>query len=94
MVWIPINPIIIRKGWDMKGVSMCKAVESFIQEGKAEGLAEGKAEGKAEGIAENQKNNVTWLLKQGILTIEQIAEGLEIPLEEVLKIKEEISSQN
>ena len=94
MVWIPINPIIIRKGWDMKGVSMCKAVESFIQEGKAEGLAEGKAEGKAEGIAENQKNNVTGLLKQGILTIEQIAEGLEIPLEEVLKIKEEISSQN
>lgn len=75
-------------------VDMCKAVESFIQEGKAEGLAEGKAEGKAEGIAENQKNNVTGLLKQGILTIEQIAEGLEIPLEEVLKIKEEISSQN
>ena len=75
-------------------VDMCKAVESFIQEGKAEGLAEGKAEGKAEGIAENQKNNVTGLLKQGILTIEQIAEGLEMPLEEVLKIKEEISSQN
>ena len=65
-------------GAEQEVVDMCKAVEGFIQEGKAEG----------------KKITVIGFLKQGILSAEQIAEASELPLEEVLKIKEEISSQN
>ena len=58
-----------------------------LAEGRAEGRAEGIAEGRAEGIAEAKRSAVIKALKRGKLTVEEIAEDNDLPLEEVLKIQ-------
>ena len=58
-------------------------------EGRAEGRAEGIAEGHAEGLAEAKRSAVIKALKRGKLTVEEIAEDNDLPLDEVLKIQKE-----
>ena len=51
-------------------------------EGRAEGRAEGMKQGRAEGRAEEKKAIARNLLAMG-LTIEQVAQGSGLPIEEV-----------
>gem|GEM_PF-4617188 len=60
-----------------------------LAEGRAEGRAEGIAEGHAEGLAEAKRSAVIKALKRGKLTVEEIAEDNDLPLDEVLKIQKE-----
>lgn len=66
------------------------AREEGLAEGREVGLAEGKAEGHAEGIIEGERankiKNARNLLEMNVLSIEQIAKAVELPVEEVLKI--------
>ena len=58
-------------------------------EGHAEGLEEGRAEGLEKGRAEGQhkeKEETVWRLKKMGLTLEQIAEGANMTIEEVSSI--------
>ena len=63
-----------------------EAREKGHAEGRAEGMkqgrAEGHAEGRAEGRAEEKKAIARNLLAMG-LTIEQVAQGSGLPIEEV-----------
>ncbi len=65
----------------MFGLSDLKQTRVY-QEGKEEGKEEGKKEGKEEGRVELQIESIPRLLKLG-LSIEQIAQGLDLDLEEV-----------
>jgi hypothetical protein len=57
-------------------------------EGYKEGYAEGYAKGLAEGKAEQESIAIPRLLESGLLTPEQIAEILQVPLERVLQIQQ------
>ena len=59
-----------------------------LAEGKAEGLAEGLAKGKAEGLAEAKKQLAKMLLQKGTFSDLDIADMIEISLEELLEIKD------
>ena len=61
--------------------------EEGIEEGKKEGIEEGKKEGREEGALNNRKEIVLKLLKKGY-SLEEIADLLDIPLDEVKAIKE------
>lgn len=50
---------------------------------------QGKLEGKTEGRNEERKTNILKLLKADILTVEQIAETLEVSIDYVLELKSE-----
>ena len=60
-------------------------------EGRAEGHADGLAEGRAKGIAEGKKAGIAEallesakrMIKKGIYSLEEIAENLDLPLNEV-----------
>ena len=53
-----------------------------MKQGRAEGMKQGRAEGHAEGRAEEKKAIARNLLAMG-LTIEQVAQGSGLPIEEV-----------
>ena len=53
-----------------------------MKQGRAEGRAEGMKQGRAEGRAEEKKAIAKNLLAMG-LTIEQVAQGSGLPIEEV-----------
>lgn len=65
-----------------------------IAEGRAEGLikgiTEGRAEGKAEGTLITKKLIARNALKSG-LSVQQVAEISELPLEEVILLNEELA---
>ena len=56
--------------------------QSIEQEGRLEGKLEGKQEGKLEGKREGKLETVPELLKLG-LSLEQIAQALHLPMEEI-----------
>ena len=66
--------------------------------GKKEGIAEGMAEGIKKGIKQGtlagaqQKaiEDAKKLLKMNVLSLEQIAEAINLPIEQVKKLAEEI----
>lgn len=60
------------------GVTMCEVVEKIRNDGKNEGLNEGKAD------------VIRKLLDAKALTVEQLATGLNLPVEEVKKIAEKV----
>ncbi len=62
-----------------------------LAEGRAEGRAEGHAEGLAKGLADAKHSAVIKALKRGKLTVEEIAEDNDFPLDEVLKMQKELS---
>ena len=67
-----------------KGVrNMCKIMQDFVMEERADAKAEGKAERNVEFAKK--------LLKQNRMTIEEIAEITELPLETVKQIAEKHS---
>ena len=58
-----------------------------IEEGRKEGIEEGRIEGRQEEKIETARN----FLKMG-LTLEQVAQGTGLPLEEVEKLAKELKS--
>ena len=56
-------------------------------EGKIEGKLEGKIEGKLEGKIEGKLETVPLLIQLG-MTVEEIADRLNLPLEDVKKVIE------
>ena len=72
-----------------ENVNMCKALDDWMSEVRAEGVAEGEARGRAEGKAEGEARGeakgvfmtLVNLFKKGLLTLAQAAEeaGMTIP---------------
>ena len=62
---------------------MCKAMERFRSEGKAEGIVEGEARGKRETMLATAKR----MLKSGMLALKDIAKFSGLPLAEVKKLQ-------
>lgn len=67
-----------------------------LAEGKLQGLEEGRAEGRAEGFSEGKSEARTEAiikaLKRGKLTIEEIAEDNDTPVDKVKEILSKIKS--
>ncbi len=56
-----------------------------------QGQTEGRTEGRTEGIEEKQRTIITKLLRQGKLSVEDIAEVAEVSLENVRQIQRQIN---
>ena len=67
---------------------MCKAIKEIRQEEYETGRKEGRAEGREEGRQEGLKESVKRMIKKGKLSLLDIAENLNMSLEEVQKIEE------
>ena len=69
---------------------MCEALEEMKNkarnEGKAEGVMEGKLEGKIEGRKEKELSITLRMLKSGNLSLNQIAQFLDISIDDVKHI--------
>jgi len=59
-----------------------------LEEGKLQGLEEGKLQGLEEGKLKNSKDTAINLIKMNVLSFEQIAEAVNLSLEEVKEIAE------
>ena len=59
--------------------------------GKNEGIAEGIRQGTLAGAQQNAIEAAKRLLRMNVLSVEQIATAVNLPLEQVLEIKEKIS---
>ena len=71
-------PELPKKG----GVSMCDVLDRVENKGRTEGIEQGRAEGRTEGRIFVYYHDME-------LSAEQIAQKLNMPLEDVLKIIEE-----
>ena len=75
----------LRYNDEEENVNMCKALDDWMSEVRAEGVAEGEAKGRAEGEAKGEAKGVLMtlasLFKKGLLTLSQAAEeaGMTIP---------------
>ena len=61
------------------------------KEGIAEGIKEGIKQGTLAGAQQKAVEDAEQLIKMNILSAEQIATAVNLPLEQVLEIKEKIS---
>ena len=73
---------VVRDNMACMAAAEREAREKGHAEGRAEGRAEGMKQGRAEGRAEEKKAIARNLLAMG-LTIEQVAQGSGLPIEEV-----------
>lgn len=72
------------------GFSMCEVVQRIINEGKAAGRAEGINEGRTE-----ERNGIIInLVSAKAGTIEQIAQWVKLPVDEVKRIAESAASNS
>ena len=69
-------------------------IREWKDEAREDGLEEGMTKGKAIGLVEGARNKsietAKQLLKMNLLTVEQIATATQLPVDEVLKIKQEM----
>ena len=65
--------------------------DKYIAKGKKVGIAEGRAEGKKAGIAEALLESAKRMIKKGIYSLEEIAENLDLPLNEVKTISAQMA---
>ena len=74
---------------------MCKAIEDLMRTSEEQGHTEGRREGRIEGHIEGKRDgrneehakilaSLVKLVKEGRMRAEDVAETLEVPLEEVL----------
>ena len=66
---------------------MCKAIEDLMRTSEEQGHIEGHIEGKRDGRNEERAKilaSLVQLVKEGRMRAEDVAETLEMPLEEVL----------
>ncbi|WP_026632544.1 Rpn family recombination-promoting nuclease/putative transposase [Dyadobacter alkalitolerans] len=69
--------------------TVMSTLDIFVEKGRKEGLREGKLEGKIEGQQEKTANAVRNLIKQSLLTDEQIASALEVTVNYVADIRKQ-----
>ena len=67
-----------------------KLIRSNINTAREEGFSEGFANGVTEGISEGEKNIAKNILKNSNMTLEEISLYTGLPVEELVKIKEEL----
>jgi hypothetical protein len=73
-----------------KGVGhMCKIMQDFVREEREVAKAEGRLEGRAEGKSEIAEK----MLRQNRMTLEEIAEMTELPMETVKRLAEQVSAR-
>ena len=65
--------------------------QNVREDGYLEGLEEGMAKGVEKGASQKAIEDAENLLKIGVGTPEQISQAIGLPLEQVLKIKENLS---
>ncbi len=68
--------------------------DQLIQLGEEKGRAEGEARGEARGRAEERRKNIARLLMKGLLTVSDISETLETPLEWVVEIRDQLMAES
>ena len=68
-------------------VNMCQAIIDIKAEGHAEGRMEGRTEGRTEGMFIILCN----LLEDGIITLDQAAQRMDVEPEEFLKKQKELT---
>ena len=76
-----------------------KYIAKGKKDGRAEGLVEGRAEGGKLGIEKGEKLGITKallesakrMIKKGIYSLEEIAENLDLPLNEVQTISAQMA---
>ncbi len=65
--------------------------EEGLRAGREEGLQAGREEGRAEGSIEKARETTEKLLRMKVLTLEQIAEGTGLSIEEIKELQKKIS---
>ena len=65
-----------------------------IIEGEKRGIRIGRKEGRKEGMNANKISNAGNLLAMNILTHEQIAQAVELPLEKIKELAREMETAN
>jgi predicted transposase/invertase (TIGR01784 family) len=70
--------------------TVMSTLDIFVEKGRKEGLREGELKGKIEGQLEKTENAVRNLIKQSLLTDEQIASALEVTVKYVADIRRQI----
>ena len=65
--------------------------EEGFEQGREEGLQAGREEGRAEGSIEKARETAEKLLRMKVLTLEQIAEGTGLSIEEIKELQKKIS---
>ncbi len=82
-----------KKYKEIEDIGIAKGKAEGLAQGKAEGLVQGKAEGlaqgKADGKAEATRAIVAALLRDGSMPVEKIAELAQVPVSDVLAVREE-----
>lgn len=73
--------------WRREYMTLLMRDKENVEKGRAEGRAEGRVEGKAEGRTEEKMRTVKILLQMGKNSVEEIALISELPVPEVLEIK-------
>lgn len=69
-------------------VSMCSALDRIWEDGRKEGIKEGSISGELK----KEQNTIKQLLRQNILTLEQIAQVMEVDLERVQKVRTQLET--
>lgn len=70
--------------------TVMSTLDIFVEKGRKEGLKEGELKGKIEGQQEKTENAVRNLIKQSLLTDEQIASALEVGVNYVSAIRQQL----
>ena len=65
--------------------------QNVREDGYLEGLEAGRTEGRAQGISQKAIETAENLLRMGLGSPEQISKAIGLPLEQILKIKENLS---
>ncbi len=87
MLCQPLADITYKYKNTLEGVDyMCKAVEEYGLQQRNEGIQQGIQQGVQQGILETIKK----LIKKGKLSYEEIAENLDMPVDEVRKVATQI----
>ena len=69
-----------------------KTADKYIKQNKDKYIAKGKAEGEKLGIAKTLLETAKRMIKKGIYTLEEIAENLNLPLNEVQTISAQMAT--
>ena len=68
--------------------------EDAYEEGLADGISQGIQQGISQGIQQKAVENARNLLTMNLLTHEQIAQAVDLPLEKVKELAEQLRMQN
>ncbi len=76
--------------WQLRFKHMCKTVEEYGLQQRNEGIQQGIQQGVQKGIQQGILETIKKLIKKGKLSYEEIAENLDMTVEEVRKVATQI----